>query len=304
MINILTFILLLALPASAPAASALPASALPTRIEPLTSQSTAVQSSAVQSDDPPNVNSDTQCTADKRWCLQLSQDVDLNTASVNVYDGRKPLDENGKAKDVWSYSVGDSPNTPGGFDSASLKLWPQIIREPSSEPAREGEEAGETVSIGILSMFSTMYSGGGAHSERLALYRFEHSPYGKPVQQEMLDVPWNAAVMIRACFSEADMENRNGACHDLYDFDATLKLDSAYPKDSPPRLIYQTKAIATPGNSRRSEDNSSGKKLSDKDILPRTDDECTYTRGVRYNPVTMRYEFDRPGPDCSEYTVP
>jgi hypothetical protein len=293
MINILTFILLLAVPASA----------LPTtntsqeipRLEPLTE----ILATAPAAGTP-----DPSCTGDKRWCVFLSQDTDLNTVSVIIYDGRKPLDENGKVKDAWTYSVGNGPDAPGGFDNAAIELWPQIIREPSSEPTREGEEAGENISIGMLSINSTMYSGGGARSEQLTLYRLPYSPYGKPAFQEMLDVPWNAAVMIRACFSEADMKNRNGACHDLYDFDATLKLDSAYPKDSPPRLIYQTKATATPGNSRRSEDNSSGKKLSDKDILPRADDECTYTRGVRYNPVTARYEFDRPGPDCSEYTVP
>ncbi len=294
----LTIILLLS-----SASPAMPASVLRTRIEPLTTQVEA-QSTPAQSDEPPNVNPELQCTADKRWCLQLSQDVDLNTISVSVYDGRKPLDENGKAKDAWIYPIDAGPNARGGFDNARVNLWPQIIREPSSQPAREGEEAGESISIGVLSFNNTMYSGGGAHSEQLELYRLEHSPYGQPEIQEMLDVPWNAAVMIRACFSEADMKNRNGACHDMYDFDAALTLDSAYPKDSPPRLIYETKAVATPGNSRRSEDNSSGKKLSDKDILPRADDECTYIRKIAYNPVTARYEFDRPGPDCSEYSVP
>jgi hypothetical protein len=280
---------------AAPASSA----ALPTRIEPL-----IAQSAPTKSEDPPSVNSDVQCTADKRWCLELSHDVDQNSVAVNVFDGRKPRNENGKADAAWNYPVGDGPQTRGGFDHQAMKLWPQIIREASLEPARDGEETGETISIGVLSMFSTMYSGGGAHSEKLTLYRLEHSPYGQPLQQEMLNVPWSGSVMIRACFSEADMENRNGACHDLYDYDATLTLDSQYPKESPPRLIYQTKAVATPGNSKRSEDNSSGKKLSDKDILPRTDEECTYRRFVAYNPVTARYEFDRPGPDCSEYTVP
>ncbi len=273
------------------------------RMEPLIAVPATAPVTA-DSDDTERVGPDTLCTQDKRWCFQLSQNVDQNIFSVDIYDGRKPRDENGDADAVWNYPVDSGPPALGGFDRSTMTLWPQIIREPSAHPAREGEEAGETISIGTLSDFSTMYSGGGAQSESLTLYRFEHSPYGKPVQQEMLAVPWRASVMIRACFSEADMENRNGACHDLYDFDAMLRLDSKGPKDSPPRLIYQTNALATPGNSRRSEDNSSGKKLSDKDILPREDDACSYTRKIAYNPVTARYEFDRPGPDCSDYTTP
>jgi hypothetical protein len=280
------------------AAAALSPSALPaTHMETLVDQSKP----RAKPDDP--LPPELSCTADKRWCFELSRDVDLNTVTLNIFDGRKPRTPDGKAQDVQSYPVGDAPQE-SGFDREGLRLWPQIIREPSSETPRAGEERGETISIGLLASSSTMYSGGGAQADRLRLLRFEYSPYGAAQPQDMLSVPYHGSIMIRACFAEEDFEKRGGACHDLYDFDATLSLDRARPKFSPPRLIYQTKAIATPGNSRRSNDNSAGKKLTPKDVLPAVDPRCTYRRSVAYNPATLRYEFDRPAPDCSEYTVP
>jgi hypothetical protein len=151
-------------------------------------------------------------------------------------------------------------------------------------------------------VMSTMYSGGGGQAERLTLYRLQPSGYGKPPIGDVLSVPLTGRLMIRACFSEKDYEYRRGACHDSYDFDATLTLA---PKggENPPRLVYRTKAVSTPGGSRRANDNS-GKRLAKNELTPRIDPECSYRRVVTFNPVTERYEFDRPGPDCSDYTVP
>jgi hypothetical protein len=277
----------------------LTASAVPpaTRMEVLVDQTKA----RAKPDDalPPELS----CTRDKRWCLELSRDVDANTYALNIFDGRKPRTADGKAQDVQSYPVGSAPDE-AGFEREGLRLWPQIIRETSAETPRDGEERGETISIGLLASSSTMYSGGGAQADRLRLLRFAYSPYGAAQMQEMLDVPYRGRIMIRACFADADFEKRGGACHDLYDFDATLVLDPQRAKNTPPRLIFQTKAVATPGTSRRSNDNSTGKKLSPRDVLPALDSECTYRRVVAYNPATLRYEFDRPAPDCSDYTVP
>jgi hypothetical protein len=261
------------------------------------------QPSAAKTEEQPAVAPELQCTTDKRWCMELSRDVDLNTVELHIFDGRKARSADGKASDIWAYPIGDAPKE-RGFDRESLSLWTQIIREASPDSPQKGEEHGETISIGIISSASTMYSGGGGHADFLNLYRFQHSPYGQPLMAEVLGVPIKSSIMIRACFGEEDFENRRGACHDLYDFDAELTLNPKSLGASPPPLIYTTKAVSTPGNSRRSEDNSSGKKLSAKDILPRVDPTCTYRRVVAYNPVTARYEFDRPGPDCSEYTVP
>jgi hypothetical protein len=288
------------IPAILPLALAtLTASTVPlaTRMEILVDQTKA----RAKPDDalPPELS----CTLDKRWCLELSRDVDAITYSLHIFDGRKPRTADGKAQDVQSYPVGDAPQD-SGFDREGMRLWPQIIREPSSEAPRAGDERGETISIGLLASSSTMYSGGGAQADRLRLLRFEYSPYGAAHMQDMLSVPYHGSIMIRACFGEEDFEKRGGACHDLYDFDATLSLDHTRPKLSPPRLIYQTKAFATPGNSRRSKDNSQSKKLAPKDVRPAADPLCTYRRRVLYNPATLRYEFDRPAPDCSEYTAP
>jgi hypothetical protein len=279
------------------------AAATPAVLPPPYMEELVEQPAANKAEVPPTASPELQCTTDKRWCMELSRDVDLNTVELHIFDGRKPPTDEGEATDIWTYPIGDVPNDMG-FDRASLSLWPQIIRETSPEAPRTGEEQGETISIGILSSSSTMYSGGGGQADFLTLYRFQHSPYGQPLMAQVLGVPIHGSIMIRACFSEEDFENRRGACHDLYDFDATLTINPKGGTARPPSLVYATKAVSTPGNSRRSDDNSSGKKLSAKDILPRTDAVCTYRRAVRYNPVTARYEFDRPGPDCSEYTVP
>ncbi len=279
-------------------AAASPAAPAP-RIEPLIDRS---KPRTKPEDAPPP---ELACTADQRWCFELSRDVDLNSFALHVFDGRKPRTEDGKVKDAWTYELSDAPQNLG-FDREGLRMWPQIIREAATDAPREGDERGETISIGLLASRFTMYSGGGAHADRLSLFRFEHSGYGQPLKQDVLSVPYTGSIMIRACFSEEDFDKRGGACHDLYDFDATLMLDPrkrAEP-DIPPRLIYQTEATATPGISRRMNDNSSGRKLSAADIRPAIDSTCTYRRILAYNPATERYEFDRPAPDCSDYTVP
>lgn len=280
-------------------AAAAPSSAPLPRIEALIDRSKP----RAKPDDP--LPPELACTADQRWCFELSRDVDLNTSALHVFDGRKPRNADGKVDNVWTYELGDVSRE-RGFDREGVRLWPQIIREAAVSAPREGEEQGETISMGLLFSTSTMYSGGGGQADQLALFRFEYAGYGKPFKQDMLSVPYTGNIMIRACFGEEDFEKRGGACHDLYDFDATLTLDRRVrtKRGIPPRLIYQTKAVATPGTSRRMNDNSSGRKLSAADIRPAIDRACTYRRTLAYNPATERYEFDRPAPDCADYTVP
>jgi hypothetical protein len=237
-----------------------------------------------------DVDNSVQCTADKRWCLQLSEPIG-DAAKLTVFDGRS-----GERREDWTYAIAPKP---GGWRDASLRLWPQIVREVFVD---DGKESREAIGVGVIVAMSTMYSGGGGQAERLTLYRLTPSGYGKPPIGDVLSVPLTGRLMIRACFSEQDYEDRRGACHDTYDFDATIALDSK-SRASPPRLFYQTKAVSTPGGSRRANDNS-GKRLTDVDLAPRIDHACSYRRIMSFNPVTERYEFDRPGPDCSDYTVP
>jgi hypothetical protein len=236
------------------------------------------------------VDTSKQCTADMRWCLQLSQRTG-NAAELTVFDATQ-----GDRSEGWTYSIAPQP---GGWRDASLRLWPQIVREVFVE---DGKVSREAIDVGVVVATSTMYSGGGGQAERLTLYRLDSSGYGKPPIGDVLSLPLMGRLMIRACFSERDYEDRRGACHDTYDFDATLALDLK-SRASPPRLVYQTRAVSTPGGSRRANDNG-GKRLTDAELAPRIDHACSYLRIVSFNPVTERYEFDRPGPDCSDYTVP
>jgi hypothetical protein len=278
--------------------AAAPAALLAPRMEILVEQP-----AATRTEEPPAVAPERQCTDDKRWCMELAHDADLNTVELHVFDGRKPREATAAAAPIWSYPLGEAPYALGP-GREYLGFWSQIIREPSAEqPSPDGERL-ENIIVGLRLSDSTMYSGGGGHSETLTLYRLQPSGFGEPALQEMLKVPLSANIMIRACFSEQDFEQRRGACHDEYSFDATLSLDKRAKRKSPPQLIYQTIAIATPGNSRRMEDNLEKSRLSEADLKPATDPKCSYRRIVTYNPVTARYEFDRPGPDCSDYTVP
>jgi hypothetical protein len=277
-------------------AAAAPQPVAAPRIETLVDQT----SPRAKPDDP--LPPEMLCSPDMRWCLALSR-APREKQMLEAFDGRKegallP----GADRGGWSYDTGQKPSD-RGFDHASAHLWMQIIREPGDTSVqREGEEPGETISIGILSATSTMYSGGGGQADQLTLYRLQYDGLGKPQMHEMLNVPLSASLMIRACFSEKDYKLRRGVCHDDYSFEATLTLDPASP-GTPPRLIYQTKSVSTPGSSTRMDDNS-GHRLSKADLVPRTDPRCSYRRVLTYNPVTARYEFDQPGPDCSDYTVP
>jgi hypothetical protein len=261
------------------------------RIESLIAQPAKVIPKA--DDTPEKVDSQSYCTSDKRWCAQLSHDVDLDSVRLHVFDGTKDTDNRTFAK----LPVSELANEMGG---PTLKIWPSIIRE--AIPVENGQPDGESISVGVVSSTSTMYSGGGGSADWLTLYRFQGSRYGEPKGDEVLGIPWRGSKLIRACFSEKDMEDRRGACHDDYQFEARLTVDPQ-SKSSPPQLIYKTMATSTPGSSRLDTDNS-GTKLTEADLATATDKSCSYRRVIAFNPATQHYEFDRPGPDCSDYTVP
>ncbi|MFC4292712.1 hypothetical protein ACFOWX_09835 [Sphingorhabdus arenilitoris] len=250
-----------------------------------------------------NAKSVIRCTADKRWCAELLTNADTIGFTMNLFDGRSRDDADSIRKNIASYTVSEDSGD-SAYDRSSTEIWPQIIRQPVGDPVDEGTEPRETIIIGLLSGQSSMYSGGGAQVTTLNLYRVNGDPFTNAGLENVLNVPWNGSIMIRACFSEEDLTLRKGVCHDLYDFTAELTLAKSHNSPLLPQLIYQTKAVATPGTSRRSNDNSTGVQLTDKDILPQTDLRCSYRRLLTYNPTTQRYEFDRPGPDCSDYTMP
>lgn len=282
------------------ALSAAPAPQEIPRMEPLIAVSTTTQAT----NSPDRVSPDTLCTKDKRWCAFLSRDVDLNTTTLNIYNGQlPPLIKDGRsyARDVGTYPVS---NMVGDGESASVQIWPSIIRQPTLRT--DGLKLNETISIGIELGQSTGYSGGGAQSTSLQLYQLGPNLDGSmpdPINfGTILDVPLSGHKMIRACFNEADDKKRRGACHDEYDFDATLTLGKTMPGGAP-QIIYQSTAVTTPSSSRLSQDNTL-RQLSVADLKPRKDRKCSYRLIYTYNGEFGSYFTPQQIPDCSDYMVP
>jgi hypothetical protein len=270
------------------------------RMEPLIE----VQAATAAADNADHISPSILCTKDKHWCAFLSRDVNLNTIALNIYNGQfPPLIKDGRsyARDVGAYPVS---NMVSDGESASVQIWPYIIRQPT--PRDDGIKLNETISIGIELRQSTSYSGGGAQSTALQLYQLGPNMDGSMPDPTnfgiVLDVPLSGYKMIRACFNEMDDKKRRGVCHDEYDFDATLKLGKTMPGGAP-QIIYQSKAVTTPGSSRLSQDNTE-RQLSVADLKPRKDSKCSYRRIYTYNGEFGSYFTPQQIPDCSDYMVP
>jgi hypothetical protein len=178
----------------------------------------------------------------------------------------------------------------------TVALWPMLIRG-------KDEGGAPRYLVGVLSGQTSMYSGGGGSASQLHLLELGAAPGAARLGGEAIELPWDGSLMIRACFSEADMKDRMEACHDEYEFGAGLTAAATPDGAAFPMLSYRTVATAFPRTSRRSDDNS-GTKLKRADLVRAEDPACTYDRVLRYDAATAHYELDRPLPDCSDYTVP
>ncbi|HKX89067.1 MAG TPA: hypothetical protein VJM13_07650 [Sphingopyxis sp.] len=228
-----------------------------------------------------------QCLPDRSLCLELSGGDDETARNLLV-----SLPASGDAEKI-------SVALPRGLDAQSLSLWPKLV--PIERASESGTQLAPEYLVGVIAEERAMYSGGGGSGGRLHLLQLGMAPHAIGLR-EVFDVVWDSSLMIRACFSEQDMKDRLGACHDEYSFRGTL---AAAPNDGGelPALTYRSFATAYPMTSRRTEDNSE-QKLKKSDLAQWSDPECSYTRTLRYNPATSRYEMDRAAPDCSVYTTP
>ena len=228
------------------------------------------------------------CLTDRSLCLEISDAAEgKGERSLRAFAPGE-----GEAATV-------SVPLPFGADGKELSLWPNLIALPQAGDSGEG--AALEYLVGVVAEERAIYSGGGGSGGRLHLLRFGMAPHAAGAA-EVLDVVWDSSLTIRACFSEKDMKDRLGACHDEYDYKAVL---TAAPADGGelPALTYRAIATAYPLTSRRSEDNS-GQVLKKSDLAAWRDPECSYTRTLHYNSATARYEMDRAAPDCSAYTTP
>ncbi len=236
-------------------------------------------------------NENALCRQDLRLCFEVIKNQDTEASDVIITQNDKSV----------TYSLSEEGDR--GLRSAWFKLWPKIIQAK----IQVGSSVQDVTLFGVIQGLSEMYSGGGAHSEILTLYRFAQTPNDKEQAgvEPMLSIPVLGNIMIRACFSEKDQYLRRGICHDFYDFKGDLTLSTKSLPVGYPEFTFKTNATALPGTSRRSKDNTSGRKrLSKAAAKPVVDPACTYTRTARFDPQKGQYEFDKPLPDCSDYTVP
>lgn len=237
-----------------------------------------------------------ECTRDGNWCVRV-QPVAEEGKRPTVLEVLEKVPGQGKPH---SYHVRiDVPQ------ESELKLWPWIVRLAPGVGADEDvidpqPRARQNVLVGATVTFSMMYSGGGADASTLQLARVRHLQDGIQVDDDVLTVPWVGNAMIRACFSEQDIRQRAGACHDEYGFSAKLGLDPAV--QGMPVLRYQTVATRFPAGASRFEDSLAKGPLKAKDLRTEQDPACSYSRLFRFS--EGRFHPDQPLPDCAGYTEP
>jgi hypothetical protein len=217
------------------------------------------------------------CTADQRWCAEISRDVDTNASELHVFAGLP----NGQA--ALSHPLTKA-------DDEEFALWPRLMRL-----------ADGGLFIGVEHQTTTSYSGGGGSASTLELLRV--SAAEPEAARTVLSLPIAASLMIRACFDEKDQYLRRDACHDEYSFNAALKLD---PKTAagPPRLLIETEATAFPAGASRDRDSTTRGRLRQRDLVVTQDPACSYRRVMVLDPKTQVYAPDAPLPNCEAYTVP
>jgi hypothetical protein len=223
------------------------------------------------------------CTVDGAWCVAVAVAQRDHGPVLRVYT---PHRENGTDRRY------DLPHDADGADDVIFGLWPRLVRLSNIQ---------DGVFVGVIETRTTMYSGGGATTSRLTLL---HVASGSTDDlQQILSVPLSGSASIRACFSEMDVSDRGGACHDEYSFTGELTLDRSLSV-GPPRFHYATIATTFPGQVTRSADSLAKGPLKKSDLMKSGDPQCSYRRTFSAQVGQWTYAPDRPLPDCSDYTTP
>lgn len=215
------------------------------------------------------------CTADRTWCVKKA----AGEEALDVY----------KAGQFAAHPVASVPMPKGGdIGEVEGTPWGAIIRFGAPDQG--------VALVGVTLTERQMYSGGGASVDRLALYEIRE---GRP-PLKAIELPLSSSIMIRACFTPQDQRARRDACHDEYDFTATL---SPLPQD-PSRLLYRSRAETFPGKVSRGEDSNAKTALRKQDLRHVIDPACSLTRVLTRNPSTGALTWDKPLPPCSDFLEP
>lgn len=234
-------------------------------------------------------NDSRACTADAAWCVGLVQGAPRVEEGVQAETGvatepviRPVVRQRGEA-------LPEAPQT-DNLERESYQPWTGLVRLADGG-FLAGVEAGSTA----------MYSGGGGQASELRLFRLNSD--GEAGSAPVLIVPLNGSVLIRACFSDKDMTQRAGACHDDYNFEAKLTLTPGV-SDVMPAFNYVATATAYPRGVNRNRDSLAMRPLTARDLVIQRDPDCSYHRRFTYDSTTGVYQPEKPLPDCTAYTVP
>ena len=222
----------------------------------------------------PRPHPEQACSTDGAWCVTLSPPDDEGL--------RRPVVRSGAAAGL------SSPTTEQTDSFETATVWPKLIRL-----------ADGGFIAGVETRMSTGYSGGGGSATELRLFRVAA---GQTPSAPILTLPIKGDLLIRACFSEADMEKRREACHDEYGFTGNLEIEAL--DGAMPALTYSTNAWAFPRGASRDEDSTTRGPLTTADLVRETDRTCSFRRRFLFDARTRAYAPDRLLPDCSNYTVP
>lgn len=224
-----------------------------------------------------------RCTADKQVCIQVVRQGGDSAPEIEV-------ERTGDNASTYRFARSEEEDTSQASD---VTLWPHLLRLANNTGA---------IVIGVEVNTHAGYSGGGGSASELRLFEIarDKSTFR---EREVLSVPVAGSLMIRACFSEEDQRRRLDACHDEYEFGATLRLDEGV-KSGLPRLVYQTLATSFPGKVSRFKDSLAGPPLRERDLVTVANARCSYKRIFRFEADKNVFTPDHPLPDCSEFTVP
>lgn len=180
-------------------------------------------------------------------------------------------------------------------EDTELSILPLAVRRVGNAPP--GGQ-GEALLIGVLATDRVGYSGGGGSRTMLWLYKLDNAGTPQVVGSQIMSLLHQSGQIVRACFNDRDARKRRGACHDETQVETTLTLD---PDNTGvmPRLIYRTAARTWPGSTPRLPAEETPDRLRKSDLVWSSYPQCSYVRSLWWNPVTSRYAFDNPVPDCS-----
>lgn len=152
--------------------------------------------------------------------------------------------------------------------------------------------------ISIIEHNSTMYSGGGASVDTLHLFELSKVGTNWKLSKELLNIPYRGSKMIRACFSEQDMKNRHGACHDEYDYVAAITIAKG-SNNGFPNLTYKAVSTDYPAGVSLDKDNTG--KIKKSDLYRQKNMGCTFTRMITFDKISKQYKLNKPIPNCDDY---